>query len=172
MLLCACLASQITSFAQSNKPSTKSKVPRVFAVCTNASAMADDFSPPSQLLEMLTPTGGVDFGPYIQEMVEKMKRSWCALRPGPDLHGGPVSSTRGSQVVLTFGLSSDGELLTKHPALEQTSDSPELNTVALGAILKAAPFGPLPADFQGKSAKFRVTFMRNMGVIIEDRKNN
>lgn len=171
-MLCVCLASQFTSFAQSKKSSPKSKAPRVFADCANVAAVGDDMFPPAQIAEMLTTTGGVDFGPYIQGMVDKSKRNWCALRLGADLNGGPVASTRGSQVVLTFSLNSDGELLIKRPVLDQTSDSVEVNAAALAAIVKGAPLGPLPADFQGKSAKFRVTLMRNMGMIIADRKNN
>lgn len=172
ILLCVCLSPQFVVSAQMNKSSSKSKNPHAFATCGDAAAKGDDLFPPSQLIEMLTPAGGIDFGPYVQGMMEKVKRSWCALRPGPDLNGGPFANTPGSQVVIEFTLNSDGELLEKRPMLEQASDSVEVNNGALGAILKAAPFGPLPADFQSKSAKFRVTFTRNMGVFYEDRKKD
>lgn len=172
ILLCACLSPQFVASAQAHKSSSKSKNPHAFANCTDAAAKGDDLFPPSQLIEMLTPADGIDFGPYVQGMMEKIMRSWCALRPGPDLNGGPFANTRGSQVVIEFTLNSGGELLAKRPVLEQASDSVEVNNGALSAILKAAPFGPLPADFQSKSAKFRVTFTRNTGVFYEDRKKD
>jgi TonB family protein len=113
----------------------------------------------------LTPADGIDFGPYTHKLSDKVKQEWCAGPLYADLSGGAVATVE-------FSVATDGSLLPKQPVLEQASGNALVDRAALNAVVKAAPFDPLPADFHGKFVKFQIIFMRNQGVSFAEHNND
>lgn len=109
-----------------------------------------------QLWEILTPTMGVDFRPYVNRFLAVALRNWRTVMPEEALKG-----TKGI-VVLRFHIQQDGEIPANEPWIERTSGSDPLDNAAAAAIRNSSPFEPLPASYQNPSIELRFPFFYNL----------
>jgi len=109
-----------------------------------------------QLWEILTPTMGVDFRPYVNRFFPIVQRNWYAVMPEEASKG-----TKGI-VVLRFHIQQDGEILPNEPWIERTSGSDPLDKAAATAIRNSSPFEHLPASYHNPSIELRFPFFYNL----------
>jgi TonB family protein len=106
-------------------------------------------------LEVLSDTQGVDFGPYLQRVLEAVRRNWYNLIPeaarAPLLERGKVS--------IEFAIMPDGKVR----GLKYISPSGDvaLDRAAWGGITASDPFAPLPGEFHGPYLALRFHFYYN-----------
>ncbi|HEY0784856.1 MAG TPA: TonB family protein [Acidobacteriaceae bacterium] len=106
-------------------------------------------------VDVLSPTLGVDFGPYIQRVIYDTKRAWYPIIP-PSAQ--PPLSKQG-RVLIRFKIMPDGSV--KEMTLEGPSGDVSLDRAAWGGIKYGAPFPPLPKDFKGPFLELRFYFLYN-----------
>jgi TonB family protein len=100
-------------------------------------------------IEILTDTRGVDFGPYIKQVIQKISEGSSTKEIGAD-------SDHDRTCVLSFTITSDGKISTLH--LDESSRDSGLNRAAWQSITQAKTFPPLPKDFTGASLSLRVHY--------------
>ena len=105
--------------------------------------------------ELKTDPQGVDFKPYILQVLAAVRRNWFAVYPESAKLG-----TRG-QVKLDFAIAKDGTV-TK-VAFAWQSGTNVLDHAAVAAISASNPLPPLPAGFHGDRIVLSFTFSYNMG---------
>jgi TonB family protein len=105
-------------------------------------------------IELRSDPMGVDFRPYIQQILVAIKRNWLAVYPEAARLG-----QRG-QVVLDFAIAKQG-LVAKVIYTDQ-SGTKALDEAAVAAISASNPLPPLPREFKGDRIVLRMTFMYNM----------
>jgi TonB family protein len=106
--------------------------------------------------EILTPTEGVDFRPYLKDLFAAVKRSWYVKMPDDAKKG-----DKGS-VVVRFRIQRDGTLLDKGPTVEVSSGTKSLDNAAVDAIRASTPFEHLPESFKGQNIELRLRFYYNI----------
>jgi TonB family protein len=105
-------------------------------------------------LELRSDPQGVDFRPYMQQVLAAVRRNWFAVYPETARLGG-----RG-EVVLEFAIAKQG-LVAKVIYSGQSGSKP-LDEAAVAAISASNPLPPLPKEFKGDRIVLRMTFMYNM----------
>jgi len=103
-------------------------------------------------LEILSDTQGVDFGPYLQRILQEVKDNWYRLIPeSAEMKKGKLS--------IEFAITKDGQVAGMK--LVATSGDPPLDRAAWGGITASNPFPPLPTDFKGPYLALRFRFFYN-----------
>ena len=92
---------------------------------------------------------GPDFGPYMRNLQNNIKANWNPTRYKESKH-----------VMLLFTIAKNGDLL-HHKVLTSSGDS-QMDNAAVEALLKTAPFEPLPEGYNGKSIDIQFTFDYNV----------
>ncbi len=104
-------------------------------------------------LELLSDTKGVDFRPYLIQVLASVRRNWFAVYPESARYG-----LRG-KVEAQFVIARDGSIpklvLVLHSA-------PALDRAAVAGIDASHPFPPFPAEFTGDRIVLKLTFSYNM----------
>jgi hypothetical protein len=103
-------------------------------------------------LEILSDTQGVDFGPYLQRVLEDVRQNWYHLIPES------VEMKKG-KLALEFAIMKDGSvqgLVVTNPSGDPTLDSPAENSIKY-----SNPFPPLPGEFNGPFLALRFRFYYN-----------
>jgi TonB family protein len=110
-------------------------------------------SPNGSGIEILTPTEGVDFAPYVAGVSGNVKRNWFAVMPQTARAG------EKGKVVVEFDVLHDGQIRD----IKATSNSggSVLETAALAAVRASSPLEPLPKTFHGPLIKLKCTFLYN-----------
>lgn len=104
-------------------------------------------------LEMLSDPKGVDFKPYLLQVLAAVRRNWFAVYPESARMG-----LRG-RVETQFVISRDGSV----PKLVIVLHSiPALERAAVAGIDASHPFPPFPAGYAGDRIILRLTFSYNM----------
>lgn len=119
-------------------------------------------------IEVLSDTGGVNLRPYLQVVVERVRKNWHSLIP-------ESARWRHGKVVIEFAIAKDGKVQgmklipTSFISLSSSGDV-VLDRAAWGGILASAPFPPLPTEFTGQFLTLRLPFYYNpgKGEIVED----
>jgi TonB family protein len=110
-------------------------------------------------LEVLTDTQGVDFGPYLSNVIKTVREDWYKLIPEqarpPEKKAGKVS--------IEFVILRDGHVAGM--TLREPSGDVALDRAAWGGIANSAPFAPLPSEFHGPYLALRFHFVYNPGKI-------
>ncbi|HEY6464671.1 MAG TPA: TonB C-terminal domain-containing protein [Candidatus Acidoferrales bacterium] len=114
--------------------------------------------PGRNAVNILTPTQGVDFNPYIQRMLNTIYRNWVAVMPQSAMLGDK------GVVYITFQINPDGSVQPPDPQMERTSSKPPLDTAAMSSIRASNPFEPLPKEFHGPYMRFGIFFLYNLPV--------
>lgn len=109
---------------------------------------------PKSTLELKSDPMGVDFHPYMQQVIAAVRRNWFAVYPEAARLG-----QRG-QVVLQFAVVKQG-LVTK-VVFNGQSGAKALDQSAVAAISASNPLPPLPAEFKGDRIVLQMTFLYNM----------
>jgi TonB family protein len=103
---------------------------------------------------ILSNTRGVDFGPYLAQILMIVKNNWLAVIP--------ESARLGEQgrCSIVFDILKDGSV----PRLELVSSSGKrpLDLAAISGIKSSTPFPPLPAEFTGNDLLLQFNFFYNM----------
>lgn len=113
---------------------------------------------PSQVLgpaEVLSDTMGVDFGPYLQRVVQEVREHWYNIIP-------PVAQPpimKQGKLAIEFAILKDGSVAGMQ--LVATSNDVALDRAAWGGITGSNPFPPLPPQFGGKYLALRFYFFYN-----------
>lgn len=108
-------------------------------------------------LEVLSDTQGVDFGPYLERVLQMVRMNWYNIIPEearpPLLKKGKVS--------IEFAIMKDGKVAGM--TLRGPSGDVALDRAAWGGITASAPFAPLPSQFHGPYLALRFHFYYNPG---------
>jgi TonB family protein len=106
--------------------------------------------------EILSDTMGVDFGPYMQRVINATYRSWLPIIPES---ARPPLDKQG-RVGIRFKIYPDGSV--KQMILEFPSGDVALDRAAWGGITGASPYPPLPREFKGQFLELRFGFYYNL----------
>ncbi len=109
---------------------------------------------PHSNLELKSDPMGVDFKPYMLQVLAAVRRNWFAVYPEAARLG-----QRG-EVILEFAISKGG-VVTK-VIFSSESGMKALDQSAVAAISASNPLPPLPAEFKGDRVVLRMTFMYNI----------
>jgi TonB family protein len=109
---------------------------------------------PKSNLELRSDPQGVDFRPYMQQVLAAVRRNWFAVYPEAARLG-----QRG-EVILEFAIAKQGTVTKVIFSTE--SGAKALDQSAVAAISASNPLPPLPAAFKGDRIVLRMTFMYNM----------
>ncbi len=106
-------------------------------------------------LEVLSDTQGVDFGPYLQRVLQAVRLNWYAIIPES---ARPPLLKRG-KVSIQFVILPNGKVA----GLQYTGSSGDvaLDRAAWGGITASDPFSPLPSEFHGPYLALRFHFYYN-----------
>jgi TonB family protein len=103
-------------------------------------------------LDILSDTQGVDFGPYLQRILQDVKTNWYLLIP-------QSSATKKGKLAIEFAIRKDGQIAGMK--LVASSGDVLLDRPAWGSITNSNPFPPLPTDFGGPYLALRFRFHYN-----------
>jgi len=116
----------------------------------NSQGNAQIASSGAELPQLLSDPKGVDFKPYLAQVLASVKRSWYLILP-KNGHRGYVS--------VEFAIRRDGTV-PKIVFAQQTGDASMDNT-AIMAISQSGPFGPLPAQYTESEIHVQMNFSYN-----------
>jgi TonB family protein len=106
--------------------------------------------------EILTDTMGVDFGPYLIQIMKTVRQNWYAVMP-PSVY--PPIKKQG-KVSIEFGVLKDGKV--DGMKVHVPSFDVALNRAAWASITASNPFPPLPKEFPGQLLGLRFYFFYNL----------
>lgn len=97
-------------------------------------------------VQIVTDREGVDFEPYLRELVIELMHNW-------------KEPTGKSGLAFTrLQIKPDGTIRASDPVLERTSGDETVAEAATADILASKPFKPLPAEFHGVYLEVRIAF--------------
>jgi len=103
-------------------------------------------------LDILSDTQGVDFGPYLQRLLQDVRQNWYHLIP-------ESAEMKKGKLAIEFAITRDGKVADMK--LVATSGDVALDRPAWGSITASNPFPPLPSDFTGPYLALRFRFYYN-----------
>lgn len=106
--------------------------------------------------EILTDTMGVDFGPYLTQIVERVRQNWYSIMPESVY---PPLFKQG-KLAIEFVILKDGTVTGM--VRDTTSGDVGLDRAAWGSITMSTPFPPLPREFPGKLLGLRFFYYYNL----------
>jgi TonB family protein len=109
------------------------------------------------MIEMLTPTEGVNFNSYIHNVYLMTKKRWMANLPPL------VKSGESGKNVVQFRILRDGTVPKETCVIADSSKHDDLDDASLSVIRGAAPFGKLPDGFTADYIELRIGFSYNVG---------
>lgn len=126
----------------------------------SGSAAAGGYAPPSpsnsgSRLELLSDPKGVDFRPYLMQVLGAVRRNWFAVIP----ESARLGMSRG-RVLIQFSVARNGSV--PKLVIAGPSGAPPLDRAAVAGISASNPFPPLPDEFTGSDIRLQFTFLYNM----------
>jgi TonB family protein len=103
-------------------------------------------------LDILSDTQGVDFGPYLQRILQDVRENWYHLIP-------ESAEMKKGKLAIEFAITKDGKVADMR--LVATSGDTALDRPAWGSITASNPFPPLPSEFTGPFLALRFRFYYN-----------
>ena len=107
---------------------------------------------PQGALDILSDTQGVDFGPYLQRILQDVKTNWYLLIP-------ESAQMKKGKLAIEFAITKDGQVAGMK--LVASSGDVALDRPAWGSITNSNPFPPLPGEFGGQFLALRFRFYYN-----------
>ena len=107
-------------------------------------------------VEILTDTMGVDFGPYLTQVIQVVKKNWYSIMP-PSVY--PPVYKQG-KLAIEFEVLKDGTV--SGMTLRTSSGDVALDRAAWGSITASTPLAPLPKEFPGKLIGLRFYYFYNL----------
>jgi TonB family protein len=108
--------------------------------------------------EILSDTMGVDFGPYLQQVLHVVRENW--IRQLPESAMPPL--LKKGEVTIDFAILKDGSIAGMR--YYSGSGDVSLDRAAYGGITASNPFQPLPAEFAGQYLSLRIRFILNENI--------
>lgn len=105
-------------------------------------------------LQLLSDAKGVDFKPYLIQVLTAVRRNWLAIIPESARLG------RRGRVLIQFAIDRKGGVPKLVIAEGTGTDS--LDRAAVAAISASYPFPPLPADYTGDQIRLQLAFAYNL----------
>ena len=102
---------------------------------------------------ILSDTRGYDFGPYMNQVVNRVRVNWFTLIPEIARLG------KKGRVVIIFTITKSGSI--DDLRLVANSGTEPLDRAAMGSITASNPFARLPAGFDGDRLVLQFTFLYN-----------
>jgi TonB family protein len=109
---------------------------------------------PGSSLELLSDPMGVDFKPYLIQILARVRKNWFAVIPESARLG-----NRGV-VLLQFIIDRTGQV--PKLVIATPSGAESLDRAAVASISASVPFPPLPKDFRGKEVRLQFSFKYNV----------
>jgi TonB family protein len=103
-------------------------------------------------LDILSDTQGVDFGPYLQRILQDVRENWYHLIP-------ESAEMKKGKLAIEFAITKDGKVADLR--LVASSGDVALDRPAWGSITASNPFPPLPGEFTGPYLALRFRFYYN-----------
>jgi outer membrane biosynthesis protein TonB len=104
------------------------------------------------MYDILSDTQGVDFGPYLQRVLEDVRENWYHLIP-------ESAEMKKGKLAIDFAITRDGKVADMK--LTASSGDIALDRPAWGSITGSNPFPPLPGEFTGPFLALRFRFYYN-----------
>ncbi|MBK9169696.1 MAG: energy transducer TonB [Bryobacterales bacterium] len=105
-------------------------------------------------LELLSDPMGVDFRPYLIQILASVRRNWFAVMPESAKLG------RRGKVAIQFSIDRQGRV--PKLVIAASSGADPLDRAAVAGVSASNPFPPLPAEFRGQQIRVQFTFSYNM----------
>ncbi len=106
-------------------------------------------------VDVLSDTQGLDFGPYLRQVVHTVRDSWYSTIPRS---ANPPTDKQG-RVAIKFAIKSDGTITGEE--VEVSSGDATLDQTAFRGI-SALQFDPLPKGYSGEQLSLRFKFYYNL----------
>jgi TonB family protein len=103
-------------------------------------------------LDIISDTQGVDFGPYLQRILQDVKENWYRIIP-------ESAQMKKGKLAIEFAITRDGQVAGMK--LVASSGDVALDRAAWGGITASNPFPPLPSEFGGQYLALRFRFYYN-----------
>ena len=104
-------------------------------------------------LQLLSDPAGVDFGPYLRQILASVKRNWMMVIPTSAGMG------RRGTVLIQFIIDRHGGV--PKLVIATSSGTEAFDRAAVSGISASTPFPPLPADFKGDQVRLQLSFRYN-----------
>lgn len=108
----------------------------------------------SRGVAILSPTEGVNFAPYIREMLKSVQAHWYKAMPQEAIQGQAAG-----QVSVIFSIQPDGRLGEEQ--VDSSSGVRSFDAAAINSIHDSSPLQPLPKEFRGSYLRLKITFAYN-----------
>jgi TonB family protein len=106
----------------------------------------------SGALDILSDTQGVDFGPYLEGILQGVRQNWYHLIPAS-------AEMKKGKLAIEFAITKDGKIADMR--LVASSGDRDLDRPAWGSITASNPFPALPIEFTGPFLALRFRFYYN-----------
>ena len=106
-------------------------------------------------IELLSDPQGVDFKPYLIQVLAAVRRNWFAVIPESARLGG-----RPGRVAVQFAISKNGSV--PKLVIAGGSGTESFDRAAVAGISASNPFPPLPIEFRGDQVRLQLVFNYNM----------
>jgi TonB family protein len=106
-------------------------------------------------LQLLSDPMGVDFRPYLSQILATVRRNWMNVMPESVLRLG-----RRGKTAIQFSISRTGGVIKL--VIADSSGSDPLDRAAVAGISASNPFPPLPPEFKGDRVVLQFNFAYNM----------
>ncbi len=106
-------------------------------------------------LELLSDPKGVDFRPYLVQVLNSVRRNWYAVIP----ESARLGMDKG-RAAIQFSISRVGDV--PKLVIASSSGSQPLDRAAVAGISASLPFPPLPGEFTGSEIRLQFVFLYNM----------
>jgi TonB family protein len=103
-------------------------------------------------VDILSDTQGVDFGPYLQPVLAKVRQNWYRLIPAS-------AEREKGKLAIEFTVLKNGQL--SDMKLVASAGDASLDRAAWGGVTASNPFPALPAEFKGDHLTLRCRFYYN-----------
>jgi TonB family protein len=105
-------------------------------------------------LQLLSDPKGVDFKPYLVQVLTAVRTNWLAVIPESARFG------RKGRVLIQFIIDRKGAV--PKLVIAESSGTVALDRAAVAGISASYPFPPLPASFQGEEIRLQLAFSYNV----------
>lgn len=106
-------------------------------------------------VELLSDPRGVDFRPYLTQVLAAVRRNWFAVIP----ESARMGMTRG-RTLIQFSVAQNGSV--PKLVIAKSSGAPPLDRAAVAGISASNPFPPLPQEYLGQDIRLQFTFLYNI----------
>ncbi len=115
---------------------------------------APELGRPGSNLQLLSDAKGVDFRPYLIQVLTAVRRNWLTILPESARLG-----QRG-RVLIQFAIDRQGAV--PKVVIADSAGADSLDRAAVAAISMSYPFPPLPKDYKGDEIRLQFAFSYNM----------